>query len=165
MRGVVTLAVAFALPSPAHGDAPFPFRELIVFVAFGVVVGTLVVQGLTLGPLMRLLRLSDNDPVGREVAFARREAYRAAIATTDGNTSPLGQALRKEDTAMLTAADADPDGRGPASLPGDDLRRNAISAARTALLDLRRAGHIGDPAFHRVEEDLDFAEMTARERE
>src|SRR5262245_8422037 len=65
MRGIVTLAAALALPSA------FPFRDLIVLAAFFVVVGTLVLQGLTLAPLLRALDLRDDDPVGREVAAAR----------------------------------------------------------------------------------------------
>src|SRR3977135_2191444 len=58
MRGIVTLAAALALPSA------FPFRDLIVLTAFSVVLGTLAVQGLTLGPLLRALDLHDDDPVG-----------------------------------------------------------------------------------------------------
>ena len=62
MRGIVTLAAALALP------AAFPFRDLIVLTAFSVVLGTLVIQGLTLKPLLRALDLQDDDPVGHEVA-------------------------------------------------------------------------------------------------
>ncbi|HEX5870015.1 MAG TPA: cation:proton antiporter, partial [Longimicrobium sp.] len=57
MRGTVTLAAALALPTVEHGGAEFPYRDLIIVVAFGVVLGTLVVQGLTLRPLMLRLRL------------------------------------------------------------------------------------------------------------
>ena len=61
MRGIVSLAAALALP-PA-----FPYRDLIVLTAFSVVLGTLVIQGLTLKPLLRALDLHDDDPVGREL--------------------------------------------------------------------------------------------------
>jgi CPA1 family monovalent cation:H+ antiporter len=64
MRGIVSLAAAMALP------AAFPFRDLIVLTAFAVVLGTLVIQGLTLRPLLRALNLHDDDPVGREVSAA-----------------------------------------------------------------------------------------------
>src|SRR5262249_50078021 len=64
MRGIVSVAAAIAL-SPT-----FPFRNMIVFTAFAVVLGTLVIQGLTLKPLLRLLDLHDDDPVGREVIAA-----------------------------------------------------------------------------------------------
>ena len=72
MRGIVTLAAAMALP------AAFPFRDLIVLTAFAVVFGTLVLQGLTLKPLLRALDLRDDDPVGQEVGSARARALRAA---------------------------------------------------------------------------------------
>src|SRR5262249_5978683 len=71
MRGIITLAAAAALPDG------FPFRDLIVLTAFAVVLGTLVVQGLTLRPLIHSLDLEDDDPVGREVELARRRALEA----------------------------------------------------------------------------------------
>src|SRR6516162_5281354 len=61
MRGIVSLAAAMALPSA------FPYRNLIVLTAFAVVLGTLVIQGLTLKPLLRALDLHDDDPVSREL--------------------------------------------------------------------------------------------------
>src|SRR5215213_8048737 len=70
MRGTVTLAAALALP------AGFPQRGLVLFVSFGVVLGTLVIQGLTLRPLMRWLGLEQDDAVEREVQLARQETTR-----------------------------------------------------------------------------------------
>ena len=75
MRGIVTLAAAMALPPV------FPYRDLIVLTAFSVVLGTLVIQGLTLKPLLRALDLHDDDPVGRELTAARERALRAALAS------------------------------------------------------------------------------------
>src|SRR5438128_6477858 len=66
MRGIVTLAAAMALP-PA-----FPYRDLILLTAFSIVVGTLVLQGLTLKTLLRALDLHDEDPVGQELEAARK---------------------------------------------------------------------------------------------
>src|SRR5207249_225624 len=62
MRGILSLAAAMALPPV------FPYRDLIVLTAFSVVVGTLLIQGLTLKPLLRALDLYDDDPVGRELS-------------------------------------------------------------------------------------------------
>src|SRR5207244_10985357 len=73
MRGIVTLAAAFALPES------FPYRDLILLTAFAVVLGTLVVQGLTLRPLILALKFEDDNPVAREAARARTVAYRAAL--------------------------------------------------------------------------------------
>ncbi len=72
MRGTVTLAAALALPTGGEGGVPFPYRDLILVTAFGVVLGTLVVQGLTLRPLLLRLRLEDDGTVDREVRIARR---------------------------------------------------------------------------------------------
>jgi CPA1 family monovalent cation:H+ antiporter len=78
MRGTVTLAAALALPE-GEGGAPFPYRDLILVAAFGVVLGTLVFRGLTLRPLLLWLRLEDDGAVDREVRLARAETLRAAV--------------------------------------------------------------------------------------
>jgi CPA1 family monovalent cation:H+ antiporter len=154
MRGIVTLAAAIALPP----ESAFPHRDFVVLAAFVVVLGTLVIQGLTLRPLVRLLDLRDDDPVGREVAAGRAAAYRAAIASLDGDTSPMAEALRQELAAAL-------DGDIGAALPSDALRRRAYAAARQTLLALRAQGEIGDDAFHRLEENLDRADLSVTARE
>ncbi len=95
MRGIVSLAAALALP-PA-----FPYRDLIVLTAFSVVVGTLVIHGLTLKPLLRALDLHDDDPVGRELRAARDRALRAGLASFADDESPVADAVRQELTAHL----------------------------------------------------------------
>lgn len=79
MRGIVSLAAAMALPSA------FPYRDLIVLTTFSVVLGTLAIQGLTLKPLLRVLDLHDDDPVGRELRAARERALRAGLASFDSD--------------------------------------------------------------------------------
>lgn len=156
MRGVVSLAAALALP------AAFPFRDLIVFIAFSVVLGTLVLQGLTLTPLLKWLDLRDDDPVGREVAVARAEALQAALTSLDHDTSPSARRLRREYAALLRGAVA---GRREGREQGQavrDLRRRALAAARHRLAVLRDTDVIGDDAFHRLEEELDWLEMSVR---
>jgi monovalent cation/hydrogen antiporter len=157
MRGIVTLAAAFALP------ADFPYRDLILLVACAVVLGTLVIQGLTLRPLIVALQLKAENPVAAEVARARGAAFRAALDEIDGDPSEAAELLRIEYRAVLTQAEGDPDGSVSASeLPADPLRRRAIAAARHAILKLREAEDIGDDAFHQLEEELDRAELGAR---
>jgi CPA1 family monovalent cation:H+ antiporter len=163
MRGIVTLAAAFALPNGPDG-AGFPFRVLVVLTAFVVVLGTLVIEGLSLRPLLRLLDLHDDDPVGREIALARASAYKAALRSIDGDASAEALALKREYATALRRASADPDGGISASLPGDELRRRAIVAARAAVSDLRRRGEIGDDAFHHLEEEFDWTELSASPR-
>ena len=88
MRGIVTLAAALALPDGVPD--PFPYRDLILFTAFCVVLGTLVLQGMTLRPLMRVLALEDDGSVEREVRLARAETARAALAAVEGGASGGG---------------------------------------------------------------------------
>jgi CPA1 family monovalent cation:H+ antiporter len=157
MRGIVTLAAAFALPES------FPYRDLILLTACSVVLGTLVIQGLTLRPLLLALELKDENPVAIEVARARAVAYRAALDEIDSDPSEEAELLRLEYRALLIQAKDDPDGGVvTAELPADPLRRRAIGAARRAILTLRQSEDIGDDAFHLLEEELDRAELSAQ---
>ncbi|HSI05712.1 MAG TPA: sodium:proton antiporter, partial [Myxococcota bacterium] len=130
--------------------------------AFAVVLGTLVIQGLTLPALLRLLNLKDDDPVGQELRHGRAVAYEAALATLAENQTPLAAALRHELGDMLHRArgEAPADGDGDVSLA--DLRMTASQAARKAVWDLRKTAVIGDAAFHKLEEELDWAELTTQ---
>jgi CPA1 family monovalent cation:H+ antiporter len=157
MRGIVTLAAAFALPEA------FPYRDLILLTAFAVVLGSLVIQGLTLRPLILALGLNDEDPVAIETARARAIAYRAALAEIEADPSEEAEILRLEYRALLLRAGDDPNG-GVVSgeLPADPLRRRAIGAARQSILTLRQSEEIGDDAFHQLEEEFDRAELSAQ---
>ncbi|MGF3024509.1 cation:proton antiporter [Methylobacterium aquaticum] len=159
MRGVVTIALALALP----GD--FPHRGLVVLTAFCVVLGTLVIQGLTLRPLLAWFSLGDDDPVGIEIGRARAAAYRAARDSLADETSPHAEALRREFDVALREAEEHDEGLAPASLPADRLRRRAVEAARAVILSLRERDEIGDDAYLRLEEELDWAELSATPRE
>jgi monovalent cation/hydrogen antiporter len=157
MRGIVTLAAAFALPEN------FPARDIILLTAFAVVLGTLVVQGLTLRPLILSLGLKDDNSVEIEVARARAAGYRAALEEVDGDPSEEAELLRLEYRGLLLQAEANPDGGlTSGELPADPLRRRAIAAARRAVLEMRKSEEIGDDAFHQIEEELDRAELGAR---
>jgi len=150
-------AAAFALPES------FPYRDLILLTAFAVVLGTLVIQGLTLRPLISALHLRDENPLASEVGRARAIAWRAALDEIDGDPSEEAEILRLEYRALLLHAESDPDhGIRSRELPADPLRRRAIAAARRTILALRTSEEIGDDAFHRLEEEFDFAELSAR---
>jgi monovalent cation/hydrogen antiporter len=156
MRGIVSLAAALALPSG------FPYRDLIVLTAFSVVLGTLVIQGLTLKPLLRALNLHDDDPVGHEVRVARERALRAGLASFADDTSPVADAVRQEFAAHLTHTETDGDGSDATQHAHSQLHRRALEAARQAVVDMRADDEIGDDAFHRIEEELDWLEMAGR---
>jgi CPA1 family monovalent cation:H+ antiporter len=156
MRGIVTVAAALALPPT------FPERDLIVFAAFSSVLATLVMQGLTLRPLLSRLVMPVDESVEEEIAFARIEAARAALealakagaAHQDVKAMLL---LEREYRARIDAPV--PSNNNPVSDTGfDALRRLAFRAERARLATLRQEERIGDAAFHVLEEELDWAE-------
>lgn len=153
MRGIVTLAAALALPEQ------FPHRDLILLTAFVVVLGTLAIQGLTLKPLLVLLRMPADDTVERELAIARKAAAKAALQALEGDDSPAAAALREEYAATIQEVKAGGDARDSKE---NSLRRDMVAASRQAISDLRRRGAIGDDAYRKIEEELDWLELSAR---
>ena len=153
MRGIVSLAAAMALPPQ------FPYRDLIVLTAFSVVLGTLTIQGLTLKPLLRALDLHDHDPVGTEFNAARDRALSAALASFATARSPVAELVRQEFTARLSNERADADRSDATGSAHSEIYLGAVQAARQAVLAMRASHEIGDDAFHRMEEELDWLEM------
>jgi CPA1 family monovalent cation:H+ antiporter len=169
MRGTVTLAAALALP------AAMPFRDLIVVTAFAVVLGTLVLQGLTLRPLLLRLRLADDGMVEREVRLARVETLRAAVTAaaccTGAGTAELvlhryELQLRRAEEDFAANDSGASHGAVAAGAPQAEDRdadvavvRAATDAQRQRLAALRADGTIGDAAFQQVQEALDWAEL------
>jgi monovalent cation/hydrogen antiporter len=153
MRGIVTLAAALALP------ADFPHRDFILLTAFVVVFGTLVIQGPTLRPLLRWLRMPRDTTVETELGLARQAALKAAITEIDGDDTPAAQRLRLEYGEALSQARR---GRDPHDSPDNALKRRVLGKSRHAIDHLRRTGVIGDEAYRRVEEELDWLELSAR---
>jgi CPA1 family monovalent cation:H+ antiporter len=160
MRGIVTLAAAYALPAGGNGAPAFPYRELILLCAFTVVVGTLIVQGLTLRPLIRAMGLKDDGSVEHEVRAAKHKLSRVAIDLLDGDGSEAARMLREE----FVTPTADADGTVPESQRSvrNRLRARVVAAQRDALVRLRDTGEIGDDAFRLIEERLDRFEVNVR---
>jgi CPA1 family monovalent cation:H+ antiporter len=153
MRGVVSLAAAYALP------LDFPFRDLILLTVFAVVMGTLVVQGLTLGPLINLLGLGDDGVLAREVRKARTAVADAALAAIAGRTDAPARRLRAEYKERRASVDEAGDGDGRMHLPIDTLAIEVLEAKRERLLAMRLEGEISDAAYYQIEEELDRHEM------
>jgi CPA1 family monovalent cation:H+ antiporter len=150
MRGLVTLATALALPET------FPARDLIVLSAFAVVVGTLVVQGLTLAPLIRWLRFEPEGTFDAEVATARTALLDAAVESLEDRDDPIATRLRDE-----YRSERESRVRGATDEHGEVrlLRLKTVKAQRRKLNELRRSGHIDDDVFHSLEQELDWAEL------
>lgn len=153
MRGLVTLAVAFALP------ANFPGRDPIVLAAFAVVLGTLVLQGMSLKPLLRLLNFEPDTTIDREVAQARVAVTQAALDVLSRKTSAAAAVVREQYEAQRLIAENPDDAQ--AATEYDRLRLYAINRQRDTLEELRRNGTIGDEAYHRLEEEIDWQELAA----
>ncbi len=161
MRGIVTLAAAFAIPETLPNGSPFPYRDLILLCAFAVVLGTLVLQGLTIGPLIRRMGLVDDDPVGREVRLGRANAYGALLDAIEGDDTVAAKLLRKEYGAIIELNTSEAHEVRVGEVPGGPLRRRAIAVARQRAFEMRRDDVIGDDAFRVLVQELDWAELSA----
>ena len=151
MRGLVTLATAFALPQE------FPRRDLIVLTAFTVVLGTLVIQGFTLRPLIAMLRIEPDQSVDEEVSATRRGMLDAALLALDGDVEEGVEALRIELAAERDASTT----RSRPVTRHDRARLRAVAAARQFLNEHRQRGWIFDDTYHRLEDELDRVELHA----
>ena len=154
MRGIVTLAAALALP------VGFAARDLIVLTAFSVVLGTLLIQGLTLKTLLRKLDLHDGDPVAREEHTARQRMLEAAYAQVPASGSPAVLLVRKDLKLRLGRLQRSDGPHASFGAEYDRAYRAALVAARRVLLAMRDSGDIGDDAFHTLENDLDWMEVS-----
>ncbi len=165
MRGIVSLAAALALPLTLADGSPFPQRDLIIFLTFVVIAATLVVQGLTLAPLIRRLRVGTDWSGQEEEQHAKLALTKAALSAIDelaakeGIAEATAERIRAEFAEKVTLAlpvghvvsdaRADPAGR---------LRRAAIQAERRELIRIWRENQISDDVLHHLEEDLDYQE-------
>ncbi|WMX45125.1 Na+/H+ antiporter [Streptomyces roseicoloratus] len=179
MRGVVSLAIAFSIPV-VSGDVEFPSRNLVLFLTFTTVIGTLVVQGLTLPPLIRALKLPARDRVQETLAEAQAqsEASRAAEARLDALLAdernalpgPLADRLR---TVMERRRNAVWERLGTVNEvtgeTADDtyrrLAREMIAAERAVFVELRDARRIDDEMMRTLLRRLDLEEAAAYREE
>lgn len=152
MRGLVTLATAFALP------VDFPGRDIIVLAAFIVTIGTLVVQGLTLKPLLSLLGIERDESVEVEVSRGRLAILNAALQELEGETSSEAEFVRQAYRAALPIAES---ATPQAATAYEQIKLKIVPKQRAVLSGMRERGEIGDEAFHRLEEELDWAELNA----
>jgi Na+/H+ antiporter len=172
MRGVVTLAAALALPATlAHGKL-YP-RELFVWLAFSVIVGTLVLQGVTLPAVARRLRIQPDDPkddalaeaaVQQAASRAARERLEAELAAADANGGPVPEAvvtrLRGKLTDRTNSAWERLGGHRretPSEVYGR-LRRAMLGAEREVFRRARDEGRIAEEVLRRAQRDMDLEE-------
>jgi CPA1 family monovalent cation:H+ antiporter len=177
VRGAVSLAAALALPFWLPDGNGFPYRDLILFVTFGVIFVTLIGLGLGLPPVVRWLGVAQQGraehvaEIEAEIA-ARREALGAALKSLDAITDD--RELSDEVVKLLrarheTRANQLPDSLNPeaddVSAAGIDLTRELIAKERKFIHILLRDGKITDETRRRIERDLDLEEASLANRE
>ena len=162
MRGAVSLAAALALP----GD--YPHRDLIVYLTFGVIFATLVLQGLTLPLVIRALRVHDDGREEHEELKGRLAATKAALARIDeleaaewtrDDTIERMRGLyryRKRRLAVRAGKADDDEGYEDRSTAYQTLVREILEAQRREIIRLRNAGTISNEVMHRLERELDL---------
>ncbi len=176
MRGVVSLAIAFSIPLTVHGGDPFPERNLILFLTFTTVIGTLVVQGVSLPPLIRLLKFPAHDVQAETLAEANAQAQASRVAELrldelladerNALPAPLADRLRM---VLERRRNAVWERLGQVnSVTGetvDDtyrrLSREMISAEREVFVRLRDGRYIDDEMLRTLLRRLDLEEAAA----
>jgi monovalent cation/hydrogen antiporter len=160
MRGVVTLAAALALPVALPNGEPFPQRDLVILLAFGIVFVTLVGQGLTLPALIRALRLERDTSGETESELAREAMRRAAIQAVNKLVAEQGLPAH-EAVAVKRFFNSRSLHPSSSALTLDSEARlwlGAAAAQRDALIKLWQSGEIGDDVLIRLEREVDLAE-------
>jgi Na+/H+ antiporter len=168
MRGSVSLAAALAIPLTVDAGGNFPDRRLIIYLAFCVLLVTLVGQGLTLGPLIKALGLHDDGVEEREERVARQRVAEAALGRIDDLENPdwispesIDRARRLLDyrrRRFSALADGDGDGYEERTNAWRRLMYDLFDAQREELVLMRNRGEISDEVRRRIERDLDLEE-------
>jgi Na+/H+ antiporter len=170
MRGGLSLAAALALPLTLANGVAFPQRDVVIFLTFAVILLTLVGQGLSLGPLIRLLGVQRDSSLEQEHALAHLAAARAALSRLDdlaGEEQMPQDALarlRRHYADKLQTLKSAMDGTGHERFDGHEptqqqLRREVLDAERAAVISLRNRGRIDDETLRLVERELDLEEQ------
>jgi CPA1 family monovalent cation:H+ antiporter len=172
----VSLAAALAVPTSLANGSPFPGRDLIVFVTAGVIVVTLVVQGLALPGIVRWARLPHDESVGHELRLAETNANRAALGRLPELARRLGvdpevsERIRnefEEHLELLELEDESADGEEALERSRQDteLRLALLQCKREEVVRLRDEGEIDDIVLRDVQRRLDVEEVRLTGRE
>jgi NhaP-type Na+/H+ or K+/H+ antiporter len=165
-RGTVFGAALSIRELLANGQ-PFPGRDLIIFLTFGVILVTLVLQGLSLPPLIRALGLSGADASGKEEEEARRQILEASLAYIEARQgqAPPGFAAVYEDLAAHERNSYAALTRGATGVDAEQHTRSQeislelLKIQRNTVLTLRTKGQINDTLLRKLERDLDLQEV------
>jgi NhaP-type Na+/H+ or K+/H+ antiporter len=165
MRGVVSLAAALALPLTV-GSAPFPNRDMIIFLTFSVIFATLVIQGISLPHLIKWLGIKPSEEEQREEHDARLKIVSKVIEHIEENYSlalsdeVLNQVKTKYEIRIQRIQRGEMAGKLSDEQVGDfhRVQKEIIQVERSMLSALRREGHISEEALRKIEYELDLEE-------
>lgn len=164
MRGIVSLAAALALPMTLPDGTAFPYRDLLIFLTFFVIAATLIIQGLTLAPLILRLKVGQDWEMADEQHKVRSAMGRAAITAMETHLSSapapeaLVSALRREIHDGIAHVHVEGLPLTEKERMAATLRRVAIRAERAELIRLWRDNQISDEVMRHQEEILDYQE-------
>lgn len=168
MRGVDSLAAALAVPLVVQSGAPFPDRPMIFYLTFVVIFGTLVLQGLSLQPLIRWLGVVDDRTWEREEQEARLKANQAAldrlreIAAAGAKPAVIDRLAAEYEERIQELNKSSPaegqKSRGIFSREYEKLAKEALEVERRTILQLRNRRLINDAALRQIQRDIDIAE-------
>ena len=162
MRGAVSLAAALALP------ADFPARDELLFITFGVIFATLVLQGLTLPWVIRWAGLHDDEPrparsCSRAAPRPRRRwsasrSSRPSEWTRDDTLDRMRQLyeFRTRRFAVRAGEEESEEDIESRSRRYQKVVRQVLDAQRAAIVRLRNSGEISNDVMHRIERELDL---------
>jgi len=170
MRGVVALAAAISLPEKLRDGSSFPQRDLIVFLTFSVILVTLVLQGLTLPPLIRLLGVGGLAGPDLEEEQARSQMVEAALAKLKAEQQRDGTEFAevykeieeryRHRLAALRSGERESEHEDPQHVRKyQRLLRELIHVERKTAVRLRNEGRLNDEALRRIEHELDLNEL------
>ncbi len=169
MRGIVSLAAAMAIPLTLPSGEDFPFRNLLVFLSYVVMLATLLIPALTLRPLMRWLGLKDGGESRRDETVARLallDAVLHELRSLEKGSKFQPELLhdiarRYERRAQTLRSNLEPTAFSPLFDEDQVLRhltRTLLETERTELSNLRRKATIHDEVFFKLSRELDIEE-------
>lgn len=175
MRGGVSLAAALAVPAVLANGTAFPERNLIIFLAFCVILATLIVQGLSLSPLIRLLGLQGDSVIKQEAGKARLAITKAALTRLDelaqedwvpeqhvARLRTYYQHKIRTLAAYAGKSEEEREGIKEHMTSYQRLRQEILQAERMTIIRLRNEDKINDEVLHQLEREIDLEEAQLR---
>jgi NhaP-type Na+/H+ or K+/H+ antiporter len=167
MRGIVSLAAALAIPTTLANGQPFPNRDLLIFLAYSVVLATLLIPSATLPLMIKFLGIKDDSLPQKEEAKARVRSTEAAVnylQSRPDQAKPHIKQLQERYDRRLKTIRSNLEPTPFSSLFDEDqilrkLTHEVLAQERKSLNDMRKHGEVHEEIFHALVQELDLEEM------